>query len=70
MPLDIPGLPGAPEGNLAVVERTDYRVVVDYVPPERRSLLSEHDRTGLRVSHFATCPNADAHRKRRKEGSS
>lgn len=64
MPLDIPGLPGAPVGNLAVIGHIGDVKVVAYVPPEIRALLRDDVLSALRVSHFATCPDAAAHRRR------
>lgn len=59
MPLDAnddgtPAVPG--NGNLVVIGDDKGSPVVRYVPKGR----------GLHVSHFATCPQRDEHRKTKK----
>jgi hypothetical protein len=47
-------------GNVALSWRAGH------VLAEVLSVTKQFGRTGLRKSHFATCPDAAAHRKRRK----
>ncbi len=55
MPLDLE--PDEVKGNISVVKRVGYIIPADALPQARS------DGSPLYVSHFATCPEADKHRK-------
>lgn len=59
LPLDPKGRPGPP-GNVIVLENSDGTPLVRALKAGEREL---HDERKLRRSHFATCPDAAAHRK-------